>query len=228
MTETSYPKLKFKSWKNQYIDLVEQSSSDIISITEAPMPVEKKEQLAAAINKFSGTVLEIGSGSGGHLIEQARRAPDLLHIGIEMRFKRAFRTMEKAKQASINNLLMLRGDARLIEHVFEASSLKAIYINFPDPWDKPRWFKNRILNLPYIQLLCRLLAPGALLSHKSDHQGYFKESCRLLTTCPELKVESFTENLYASEFATQSVPSEFELLFKSQSLPIGYITLRKK
>lgn len=227
MNDTEKPRLQFKSWKNQYIDLVEQSASDIISVPGPHVEAEKREQLRSRFAGFDGVVVEIGSGSGGHLIEQARKNPCHLHIGIELRFKRAFRTVEKAKQQGINNILMVRGDARLLHEFFEANEVDVVHINFPDPWDKPRWRKNRIINTQFITTLLALLKTGGRISHKSDHQGYFNDSCALLESFQNVQVVERTQNLYSCPLGALSTPSEFELLFKSQGLPIGYILIQK-
>lgn len=227
MSENEKSRLQFRNWKNQYIDLVDQSADDIISITTAHVPDEKRSQLRERLKKYSKIVCEIGSGSGGHLLELAKRSPDALHIGIELRFKRAFRTVEKGKQSGLHNILMVRGDARLIADFFETDEIDTIHLNFPDPWDKPRWHKNRILNAAYLDALVSLLKPGGLFSHKSDHQAYFAESLSSVEKNKFLEVLKSTKDLYKSEEAATSVPSEFEMMFKSQGLPIGYLLARK-
>lgn len=217
---------EFKSWKNQYIDLVE-TSERIISIYSTIVPEDKKNLLRLCLKDFATCVIEIGSGSGGHLVERAALEPKVLFIGFETRFKRAFKTIEKAKRKGLNNLLMLRADAKLLPQLFEANSVSGIYVNFPDPWAKRRWRKNRILNPEFLKIISSALKPNGFFSYKTDHQEYFVETETQVRQMPEFSVDQFSQDLYASSDLSANVASEFELLFKSQNISICYLFARK-
>lgn len=214
---------KFRTWKNQYIDLVESKTEKIISlITETPTSAHR-ETLHAWIAPFASVICEIGSGSGGHLIERAAADPTSAYVGFELRFKRAFKTAQKAEQRGLKNLFVVRANARSMKDFFEAQCLAGVYVNFPDPWSKNHWKKNRILNPDFLLILQNLLRPGGFISYKTDHREYFEETLAVLRGMPSFSIGKLSSDLHASEFMNGNVATEFEKLFKSQGLKINYL-----
>ena len=53
------------------------------------------------------------------------------------------RAVEKTNELELNNLYLIRMDARLIEEVFD-KEIDLIYLNFSDPWPKDRHAKRRL------------------------------------------------------------------------------------
>ena len=212
---------------NKYIGLAKTKPEFLISGDNHEVSPEEWALLDSRAAKFSKLFLEIGSGSGGHLIESARRDPTSLYVGIELRFKRAFRTVEKAENQAVGNILVIRTNAKIVTSFFAEQSLDGIFINFPDPWDKRRWHKHRLLNESYLRTLLSLLKPGGFFSYKSDHEGYFREILALAKSIPEFSVEAVTEDLHQSQYAEENVLTEFEQLFMSQKLKAFFMRGRK-
>lgn len=177
----------------------------------------------AKLTEHNRCVCEWGSGSGNHIIAQAQRAPELLFFGFELRYKRAVRTIEKAERAGVRNVFVLRTDARTIDRLFPAMSLEALYVNFPDPWEKRRGHKHRLLGVSLISLAVALLKPGGALYVKTDHGAYFADFCHQLDADGRLSIVEKTENLAASPWQERNIESEFESLFRSQAQPICYL-----
>ncbi len=214
---------QFKHWKNQYIELVESKTDRIVSLVKPQPGAEQLAAVRAWLEAYSGIIVEIGSGSGGHLIERAAVDPTRAYIGFEIRFKRAFRTVEKAEQRGINNLFLIRADAKTMKDFFSAGSLDGVYVNFPDPWDKAKWKKNRVLNPESLRRIAELLVPGGFFSYKSDHSAYFDETAEALKEIPSFKIRKITKDLYRSEFLEGNIATEFENLFHSQKLPLSFL-----
>ena len=214
---------KFRTWKNQYIDLVESKTDKIISlVTDTPSP-EHLENLRSRIKPYASVFCEIGPGSGGHLIELAARNPAAAYVGFELRFKRAFKTVEKSERRVAINLFVVRANATTMKTFFAPNSLAGIYVNFPDPWSKKHWKKNRILNPGFLETLHSLLIVGGFLSYKTDHAEYFEETLECVRKMPSFSVRKLSRDLYSSEFISENVPTEFENLFKSQGLKINFM-----
>ncbi len=159
--------------------------------------------------------VELGSGSGMHLLALAERNPSALCVGLEIRFKRAFRTGEKAESHGLSNVMVLRTDARQITNLFKDGEVSGFFINYPDPWDKRRWLKNRLINEELLSTMHRLLKPHGFLHYKTDHHEYFASTLQIIP--PEhWETVHHTTDLLASEHSTHNIPTEFEQLFKSQ------------
>lgn len=172
--------------------------------------------------------LEIGSGSGIHLVCRAGKDPSSLYIGFELRFKRTFKAAEKAEQNKLKNLLIIRANASLITEVFSQNSIDGIYINFPDPWaKKKRWNKNRLINTTFISSIHPILKPNGFISYKTDHKEYFDSTLKLFEDSELFQVSKVTNNLHLSTYGDENIFTEFEMLFKSKGLAISFLEARK-
>lgn len=219
--------MKFLRWKNPYIDLVSDKRESILDYGPEGYQPELLSLLQEKLTQHDQVYCEIGSGSGGHIIEQAKKTPHAHFVGFELRFKRTFRTIEKAEQQDISNITMIRGDAQTITDIFSKNSLSGMYIHFPDPWSKKKWKKHRILSEENLRTFSDYLRSDGFLSYKTDHEEYFRESLHLLERMPEYAVEWKTADLWASEHIENNVPTEFEMLFRSKKLPIYALRARK-
>ncbi len=223
-TDISDGYLFMRTWSNQYVELVKSLPDLIITgQTDKTLPAEKQAILNQKISQFSKVVCELGSGSGGHLVALAQRDPDTLHIGFELRFKRVFKSAEKATQLGLNNVAMMQFDANLIESLFAPNSLHAIYINFPDPWSKRRWHKHRIIKPEFLERAARLLSKEGFIAYKSDHREYFELSEKMFRADPNYSITEFSQDLHSSPFVNNNLLTEFERLFLSKGLPIYYL-----
>ena len=219
--------MEFTNWKNQYIDLVG-TKPKYIGATKLEIPQDEiKKVVLSRAKEFNEICVELGCGSGEHLVEQARRNPNNFYIGFELRFKRVYRTAEKAEEKCLDNLVVVQGDAKLLTKIFDPSSLGAVFVNFPDPWAKRRWRKHRLLSDSFLSEIFSVLKPLGYLSYKSDHPEYFTETLKMLQDMPQTAVEFVTSDLYASVRSDGNIPSEFEKLFRTQGLPIHSLIAKK-
>ena len=214
---------EFYSWLNPYSLMIKDYPRRIFSFED----LEKKDILKFVIEEYKSIVLELGSGSGNHLIGQANLFKESAFFGVELRYKRAVRTIQKAEKLEADNVFILRTDAKNIDQYFAINSLQGIYVNFPDPWEKKKQRKNRLLNSEFLQQIYNLLSPGGFFSFKSDHREYFLSIAEILKKESSFVVKEYTEDLYQSEYLTANVKTEFEELFCSQNLPINYLMASK-
>ncbi len=184
------------------------------------------ELLRAKMSEFEGCYVELGSGSGMHLLRLAQQSPKHLCIGLELRFKRAFKTGEKAERRGLSNVIVFRTDAKQLASLFEPGTVAGFFVNYPDPWDKRRWLKNRLLNAELLAAMHRCLTPHGFLRYKTDHQEYFASTCELFKA-DSWKVKKHTTDLLSSPWTEGNISTEFEQLFKSQGKPLCMVEVEK-
>lgn len=215
-------------WQNPFISKLNQLDDTIFTCSR-----EQPESLAPRVKEvtksYDKLIIELCSGSGGHLIELAARNPDALCLGVELRYKRLVRTAEKSKLRSLTNLRLLQLDALALSKVLDANSCDHIFINFPDPWDgKNRWEDKYILSKEYIGTLNSLLKSTGCFHHKTDHPRRFKQAHEaILELSDNYKITEFSEDLHQSDFNSTNIRSEFERLFSSQKKPVFYLKANK-
>ena len=105
--------MNFRTEVNPYVELIKTRPERILlGKARIGLPLESLQLLEAKRGQYQKFAIELGSGSGGHLVAHAQRNPDTLSVGSELRFKRVFRTAEKADDLKLPNLIMCHVDAR--------------------------------------------------------------------------------------------------------------------
>lgn len=120
----------------------------------------------------TGHVLEIGFGSGEHLVAQAMRAPQALHVGIEPFLNGIAKALAAVETGALANVRLHRGDARDVLPRFATASFDQVYLLFPDPWHKKRHAKRRLIQASTREDFARILKPGGRFRIATDVKSY--------------------------------------------------------
>ena len=136
--------------------------------------------------------LEIGSGKGTFLLAIAQALPEHNYVGIEYAKAYAEFAADRLRRHNTANARMVHSEATwwLRCHVPDAS-LAAIHVYFPDPWPKTRHHKRRLIQLPFLKEVFRMLLPGGKLRLVTDHADYFAHMQEVLAGQNDLTVIPF-------------------------------------
>jgi tRNA (guanine-N7-)-methyltransferase len=124
--------------------------------------------------------LEIGFGSGEHLLWQAEHHPDIGFIGAEPFINGVASLLGAIETRKLTTIRIHDGDAREVLSWLPDGSIGAAFILFPDPWPKKRQQKRRLVSQETVAELARSLRPGGLLRFASDDADYAAEALFLL------------------------------------------------
>lgn len=119
--------------------------------------------------------LEIGSGKGTFVLNQAKVTPGVDYIGIE--WARAFWRFaaDRIRRHCITNVKMVRAEASFfVRNYVEDNLFRQVHIYFPDPWPKKRHNKRRLFQAPFLRELHRALEPNGQIRIATDHADYFE------------------------------------------------------
>ncbi|MDY0301247.1 MAG: tRNA (guanosine(46)-N7)-methyltransferase TrmB [Trichlorobacter sp.] len=118
-------------------------------------------------------VLEIGCGTGDFAAEMASRNPGWNYLALDFYNQGCLKTCKRAEKRELANIRIIRDEARsFIRRCLNYSSLRAVFINCPDPWPKRRQRKRRLVNDEFINLLKPYLQPGADFFFATDFDDY--------------------------------------------------------
>lgn len=131
--------------------------------------------------------LEIGFGSGEHLIEQARRHPHIGFIGCEVFVNGIAALLTNVERLGLVNLRVFDDDARLLLTALPPASLGRAFLLFPDPWPKARHAKRRFVGAANIAVMAQLLADGAAFRIATDDSGYVRWTLQHLNNQGEFR-----------------------------------------
>jgi tRNA (guanine-N7-)-methyltransferase len=116
--------------------------------------------------------LEIGFGSGEHLLFQAEHHKDVGFIGCEPFVNGMASLLGAIETQGLETIRLHDGDAREALAWLPSGSIARMFILFPDPWPKKRQMKRRLISPETASEIARVLAGGGELRFASDSGDY--------------------------------------------------------
>jgi tRNA (guanine-N7-)-methyltransferase len=172
-------------------------------------------------------VLELGFGRGEFLIDLARRAPDVAHVGVEISRKRVLKQARRLARMELGNVRLVHGRGEdAVAELFGPASLEAVWINFSDPWPKARHHRRRLVQAPLVAAIGERVVPGGVLHVATDDVRYAEHIDAVLAAEPRL------ENAYAPEPFRREVegrtPTAYELAWRAEGRPLHFWAYRRR
>ncbi len=127
--------------------------------------------------------IEIGFGSGRHLLHQAKENPNIQFIGLEIHTPSIEQVLKQLELQDIKNVLIVNYDARLFMEFIKSNKVGKIFVHFPVPWDKKP--HRRIYSNAFINEALRVLKVQGTLELRTDSRKYFDYCIDLLTNLPK-------------------------------------------
>lgn len=130
--------------------------------------------------------IEIGFGSGRHLLHQAKTNPNIQFVGLEIHYPSIEQLLKQLELQNITNVLVVNYDARLFMEFIESNKVGKIFVHFPVPWDKKP--HRRIYSNEFVNEALRVLKVGGTLELRTDSRKYFDFCTEVLTNLPKGKI----------------------------------------
>jgi tRNA (guanine-N7-)-methyltransferase len=137
------------------------SSPYFKSITDFEEMIFPKKRLA----------VEVGFGSGRHLLYQATKNPDILYIGLEIHTPSIQQVLKQIALQGLTNIWVVNYDARLFLELLPSNSCQHIFVHFPVPWDKKP--HRRVISPQFLEESLRVLSQTGKLELRTDSDNYF-------------------------------------------------------
>ncbi|MDJ0608198.1 MAG: tRNA (guanosine(46)-N7)-methyltransferase TrmB [Kiloniellales bacterium] len=131
--------------------------------------------------------LEIGFGSGEHLVWQAAENRDVGMLGAEVFINGVAAAVKRIEAEGVGNVRLYQGDARDLLDALPPAALGRVFLLFPDPWPKVRHHKRRLLTDSLLDRLATTLSDGGELRIATDHDGYLRRILELTTAHPAFR-----------------------------------------
>ncbi len=135
---------------------------------------------------FETMAIEVGFGSGRHLLYQAKENPERLYIGIEIHTPSAQQVLKQIELQGLENIWVLNYDARLFLEMLPSNSCEQIFVHFPVPWDKKP--QRRVISPSFTEEALRVLTKGGRLELRTDSEKYFWYSMQTFFALPKAEV----------------------------------------
>ena len=139
----------------------------LLPITDEP--IDPREIFPHAAKR----VLEIGSGMGEATAQMGQAEPETAIIAIEVHKPGVGSLLWRIEKMGLHNIKIVHADVKeVLREKFVDESFDEIRIYFPDPWQKLRHHKRRLLQGDFIPLLATKLKFNGLLHIATDWQPY--------------------------------------------------------
>lgn len=168
--------------------------------------------------------LELGCGKGYFVKKAAKQNPKINYIAVDLIdtiLGIANRNIiEEFESQEIENIALTRYDVEAITNILDKTdNIERIYINFCNPWPKPRHKKRRLTHTRQLEKYKLFLKPNGEIYFKTDDDELFKESLEYF------KAEGFepikiTYNLNEEPNFWENIETEHEIKFKKAGIKI--------
>lgn len=126
-------------------------------------------------------VLEIGFGMGRSLVEMAEQNPDRNYVGIEVHTPGVGACIAYALEKGVKNLRVICHDAtEILRDSIADGTLEGLQLYFPDPWQKAKHHKRRIVQPEFITRVLRKLNPNGFIHFATDWENYAEHMLEVL------------------------------------------------
>lgn len=175
--------------------LREWSSKDLYLQPET-FPTISRETL---FGQPGSLILEIGCGTGEFLNATAQAAPDKYYVGIDISRRSVYHAVNQAASHHLENILLIKADAKLVYPLLAPQSLELVYLNFPDPNYGNSNLKHRIFTPTFLDSIHPALAHGGKIVVVTDQHPFLldmleiaKSDSRFSKTHQERYLQTFS------------------------------------
>lgn len=173
----------------------------------------------------TGFVMEIGFGMGFATAEIAEADPETGYLGVEVHTPGVGKLLWEIETRNLDNIRIIQEDAVVVlKTMIEDETLDGIHIFFPDPWQKKKHHKRRLVNPEFLRLAFRKLKTGAYIYLATDWEDYAERILSVLSWDDGF-VNEYKD--YADPIGWRP-PTAFESKGRKADRPIREIFFRKK
>ncbi|MEN6427867.1 MAG: tRNA (guanosine(46)-N7)-methyltransferase TrmB [Phycisphaerales bacterium] len=190
--------------------------------------LQGKIDFAQVLGRCGPVHIEIGSGKGTFLLNQAAAQPEVSFLGIEWTRKYYRYTMDRIGRRGLTNVRIIRADApAFLRDFVPAESVDCFHIYFPDPWPKKRHHKRRLLQGSNLEVILRCLKPGGQIRLATDHEEYFQQMQDVTKACSAL-LEEIEFERPAGAREGERTGTNYERKYVKESRAIHTAAFRKR
>lgn len=162
--------------------------------------------------------LEIGCGKGLFTADTAEVSPGTLFLAVERVPEAIVVAMERVCERGLDNVRFSVLDAAQLPDALAPDEVSLIYLNFCDPWPRPRDEKRRLTSPGFLKIYRDILRPGGEIRFKTDNDALFEYSCEQFETAG-FRITGLTNDLHAN--GPVGVMTDYEAKFYTQGVKIN-------
>jgi tRNA (guanine-N7-)-methyltransferase len=171
--------------------------------------------------------IEIGSGKGAFLLNQAKALPFENFLGIEQANKFYRFSVDRIGRWALSNVRIIRTDAAaFMAESIPDESVDCFHIYFPDPWPKRKHYRRRFICPANLDIMIRCLKNGGRIQIATDHADYF-EQIKILLNSESDKLEQSEFTPAAGAQSGEWLGTNYERKYLNSNRQIYTIAVKK-
>ena len=119
--------------------------------------------------EYNKNILEIGFGNGDNLVNMSLDKPNYFFIGCDAYYNGCAKLLKQIVNKNIKNIKIWPDDIHLIIKKFKKNFFDLILILQPDPWQKKKHKKRRLIQQKFLDNLHQVLKYEGKLIISTDH-----------------------------------------------------------
>jgi len=171
--------------------------------------------------------IEIGSGKGTFLLQEAQQRTNPNYLGIEWTSEFYRYAADRIRRNHLANVKMMHGDAtEFLRFWCEDNVADVIHLYFSDPWPKTRHHKRRVIQDQTLETFHRVLKQGGIVHVVTDHDDLWRWCVEHF----QKHINLFTQSAFQgapSASEGELVGTNFERKYRREGRPFHATTLRR-
>ena len=175
--------------------------------------------------KSNPCIQNYGCGKGSFIAKLSSKNPEINYLAIDIKSEvlgLAKRNIEKEfleAKREIDNILLTAYEIEIIQNILNKNDkVDRIYINFCNPWPKPRHNKKRLTHPKQLEKYKIFLKEGGEIYFKTDDENLFNASIKYFEQSG-FKIISKTNDLHKNPIWENNIITEHEKMFEEQGIP---------
>ena len=174
-------------------------------------PEEIKGKWREKFNNNNSIHLELGCGKGYFVKKAGLKNPGINYIAIDL--------IDTILGVANRNIQEEFGSKNITNILDKSDDIERIYINFCNPWPKPRHKKRRLTHVRQLEKYKQFLKQNGEIYFKTDDNGLFKESLEYFEESG-FETIKITYNLNEEPDFWDNIETEHEIKFKNEGIKI--------
>lgn len=170
--------------------------------------------------------MELGCGKGSFIAKLAVSNPDINYIAVDLvdamlgLCKRNIEKIYSDEGKDTDNIIITRHDIeRILLFMSKEDIVDRIYINFCNPWPRPKHNKKRLTHTKQLNLYKEFLSPNGEIYFKTDDDGLFNASLKYFEEAG-FDITAKTYDLHSENIFDTNIETEHEKMFSEEGKKI--------
>ena len=194
-------------------------------------PIQNKGKWKEQFKKEQPIHLELGCGKGDFISKLASKNENINYIAMDIKcdmlgYVRRKAELEYGNKKVENLLIVAQNIEQILDIMDENDEVERLYINFCNPWPRPKHKKKRLTHTKQLEKYKVFLKENAEIYFKTDDDELFNDSIKYFNDSG-FKIINTTYNLHEEPIWDNNILTEHERMFSEEGIKTKALIAKK-